>query len=114
MSGAAGAVEFGPGRTIAWRAVGDGPPLLLVNGYAATGTDWDPFFLKRLAAGHRVICPDIVGLGDSILVDGATVGGVEGMTDMVALLDGLGIERTAVVGWSMGGFVAQSLVRAPT
>jgi 3-oxoadipate enol-lactonase len=107
-----GVVEVGPGRRVAWTAIGDGPPLLLLNGYAATGVDWDPAFLGLLAAHHRVICPDNVGLGGSTLADGATVGGVEGMAaDSIALLDGLGIERAAIVGWSMGGFIAQSLVR---
>jgi pimeloyl-ACP methyl ester carboxylesterase len=92
--------------------VGDGPPLLLLNGYAATGVDWDPAFLGTLAAHHRVILPDNIGLGGSTLAAGATVGGVEGMTaDAIGLLDGLGIERVALAGWSMGGFVAQSLVR---
>jgi pimeloyl-ACP methyl ester carboxylesterase len=105
-------VEVRPGRRVAWTAVGDGPPLLLVNGYAATGLDWDPSFLGLLAARHRVICPDNVGLGRSVLAEDAEVGGVEGMTaDMIALLDALAIERTAVAGWSMGGFVAQSLAR---
>jgi pimeloyl-ACP methyl ester carboxylesterase len=114
VSGAdAGKVEVRPGREIAWRAFGDGPPLLLVNGYAATGADWDPAFLGLLAADHRVICPDNIGLGASTLAGDATVGGVEGMTaDMIALLDALEIERAAVAGWSMGGFVAQSLLRA--
>ncbi|HKZ13241.1 MAG TPA: alpha/beta hydrolase [Solirubrobacterales bacterium] len=107
-----GVVEVRPGRTIAWTAVGDGPPLLLVNGYAATGADWDPSFLGLLAARHRVICPDNAGLGNSELSDDEVVGGAEGMAaDMVALLDALEIERTAVAGWSMGGFVAQSLAR---
>ncbi|MBS1887675.1 MAG: alpha/beta hydrolase [Actinobacteria bacterium] len=107
-----GAVEVGSGRTIAWDAVGDGPPLLLVNGYAATGRDWDPMFLGRLASRFRVICPDNVGLGRSTLADGEEVGGVEGMAaDTLALLDGLGIERVAVAGWSMGGMVAQALAR---
>jgi 3-oxoadipate enol-lactonase len=65
-----------------------------------------------LAARHRVICPDNAGLGRSVLADDHAVGGVEGMAaDMLALLDVLGIERTAVVGWSMGGFIAQSLSR---
>jgi pimeloyl-ACP methyl ester carboxylesterase len=105
--------EVRPGRHIAWRVVGDGPPLLLINGYAATGGDWDPAFIGSLAANHRVFCPDNIGLGASILADDDTVGGVEGMTaDMIALLDELAIERTAIAGWSMGGFVAQSLVRA--
>ncbi|HEY2479729.1 MAG TPA: alpha/beta hydrolase [Solirubrobacterales bacterium] len=109
---AAGSVEVGPGRVIAWSAVGDGPPLLLLNGYAATGADWDPVFLGALAAHFRAICPDNVGLGSSTLLDGKGVGGVEGMTaDSIALLDGLGIERAAVAGWSMGGMIAQSLVR---
>jgi pimeloyl-ACP methyl ester carboxylesterase len=112
VSAGEGVVEVRPGRTIAWTAVGDGPPLLLLNGYAATGADWDPVFLGGLAAHFRVITPDNVGLGRSTLADGEAVGGAPGMTaDMVALLDALGIERTAVVGWSMGGFVAQSLAR---
>jgi pimeloyl-ACP methyl ester carboxylesterase len=107
-----GLVEVGPGREIAWTAVGDGPPLLLLNGYAATGADWDPAFLGALAARFRVICPDNVGLGRSTLAEGEQIGGAAGMcADSLALLDALGIERAAVVGWSMGGFVAQSLAR---
>ncbi|OJU85300.1 MAG: hypothetical protein BGO11_17345 [Solirubrobacterales bacterium 70-9] len=114
MNGAdQGTVEVRPGRTIAWTAVGDGPPLLLVNGYAATGADWDPAFLGLLAARHRVVCPDNAGLGNSELVEPEVVGGAEGMAaDMEALLDALGIERTAAAGWSMGGFVVQSLARS--
>jgi pimeloyl-ACP methyl ester carboxylesterase len=114
VSGAdAGVVEVGAGRRLAWNAYGDGPPLLLLNGYAATRLDWDPIFLGALAAECRVVCPDNIGLGDSPLPEGETVGGVEGMTsDAIGLLDGLGIERAAVAGWSMGGFVAQSLLRA--
>jgi pimeloyl-ACP methyl ester carboxylesterase len=101
-----------PGRTIAWTAVGDGPPLLLLNGYAATGADWDPVFLGGLAAHFRVITPDNVGLGRSTLAEGEAVGGAAGMTaDSIALLDALEIDGVTVVGWSMGGFVAQSLAR---
>jgi pimeloyl-ACP methyl ester carboxylesterase len=107
-----GVVEVQPGRTIAWTAVGDGPPLLLLNGYAATGADWDPVFLGGLAAHFRVITPDNVGLGRSTLAEGEAVGGAADMTtDSIALLDALGIDRVTVVGWSMGGFVAQSLAR---
>jgi pimeloyl-ACP methyl ester carboxylesterase len=107
-----GIVEIAPGRAIAWTAVGEGPPLLLLNGYAATGADWDPVFLGGLAAHFRVITPDNVGLGRSTLAKGEAVGGAAGMAaDSIALLDALGVERAAVVGWSMGGFVAQSLAR---
>jgi pimeloyl-ACP methyl ester carboxylesterase len=101
------------GRRLAWRAIGAGPDLLLINGYAATGEDWDPTFLWQLGDSHRVICPDNRGLGDSELGGGEV--SVKGMAaDLEALLDSLAIERLPVVGWSMGGFVAQSLaVRAP-
>jgi 3-oxoadipate enol-lactonase len=114
VSGAdAGVAVVAPGRDLAWRAVGDGPPLLLVNGYAATGADWDPAFIGALAAQHRVICTDNIGLGGSVLAEGEEVGGVEGMTaDTLGLLDALEIERAALAGWSMGGMVVQSLARS--
>src|SRR5689334_8602891 len=87
---------------------GSGPPLLLVNGYAATGTDWDPMLLGKLARGHTVICPDNRGTGGTPLGGGAV--SVAAMADdLAALLDRLGHERCAVAGWSMGGFAAQEL-----
>lgn len=104
------------GRQLAWRSYGEGPPLLLVNGYAATAADWDPSFLAALARSHRVICPDNRGLGRSELGDLAgeplTIDSMA--TDMEALLDALEVERLPVAGWSMGGMIAQRLaLRAP-
>jgi 3-oxoadipate enol-lactonase len=101
------------GRRLAWRAVGEGRPLLLVNGYAATGADWDPAFLAALGEAFRVVCPDNRGMGESEL--GGEELTIDGMAaDLEALLDALGIERATVVGWSMGGFLAQRLAaRAP-
>lgn len=101
------------GRRFAWRTTGAGPPLLLINGYAATGADWDPTFLAELGEAFRVICPDNRGVGDSD--PGPAKLTIDGMaTDLEALLDALEIERAVVVGWSMGGFIAQRLAaRAP-
>ena len=60
-----------------------------------------------------MICPDNIGLGGSTLAAGEAVGGVERMSaDTLGLLDALGIEGAALAGWSMGGFVVQSLARA--
>jgi pimeloyl-ACP methyl ester carboxylesterase len=88
-------------------------PLLLINGYAASAEDWDPTFLAGLEAGHQVLRPDNRGIGAAPLGDGELT--IEAMaTDMEALLDREGIERAPVVGWSMGGFVAQQLaLQAP-
>jgi pimeloyl-ACP methyl ester carboxylesterase len=101
------------GRRLAWRTVGNGPPLLLVNSYAATGGDWDPTLLMALGRSFAVICPDNRGVGESELGAGSV--SVTGMAaDLEALLDALELERVPVVGWSMGGFVAQQLAaRAP-
>ena len=89
------------------------PPLLLINGYAATGADWDPAFLAELEAGHRVLRPDNRGTGAAPAGAGElTIGAMA--ADMEALLDAEGVERLPVVGWSMGGFIAQQLaLRAP-
>ena len=98
------------GRTVAWRRLGDPalPPLLLLNGYAATSLDWDPAFLDRLGEGWDVIAPDNRGMGGSDLGEGELT--IAGMADdAIAVLDALGLERAAVAGWSMGGFVAQEL-----
>jgi pimeloyl-ACP methyl ester carboxylesterase len=102
------------GRRLAWRTVGSGPQLLLVNGYAATGTDWDPQLLLRLSQSFEVICPDNRGIGESQLGDPAALA-VDAMAeDLEQLLDALQLERVPVAGWSMGGFVAQRLaLRSP-
>ncbi|HSK48884.1 MAG TPA: alpha/beta hydrolase [Solirubrobacterales bacterium] len=102
-------IEVG-GRRFAYRIVGAGPPLLLINGYAATGGDWDPTLLTELGRSFEVICPDNRGVGGSVLgEDELAVGGMA--ADLEALLDALGLQRTPVIGWSMGGFVAQALAR---
>ncbi|HEX7279325.1 MAG TPA: alpha/beta hydrolase [Solirubrobacterales bacterium] len=99
------------GRRLSWRLVGDGPPLLLVNGYAATGADWDPGFLAGLAEGHEVICPDSRGVGESDL--GSEPLSIDAIAeDLRAVLGAKGIESCPVVGWSMGGFAAQRLAES--
>ncbi len=96
----------GPARAIAWRSAGSGPPLVLINGYAATAADWDPGFVAALGERSTVICPDNRCMGESGgRVDGLSV---EAMAaDVLALLDGLDHASVDLAGWSMGGFVAQ-------
>lgn len=90
------------------------PPLLLINGYAATAADWDPTFIAALERSFELICPDNRGVGTAPLgeLDGLTIDAMA--ADLEALLDARGIERLSVAGWSMGGFIAQALAaRAP-
>lgn len=113
MAERSGTIEL-DGRRLGWRTVGDGPPLVLLNGYAATTQDWDPTFLSALGASFEVICPDHRGMGESDAGDLAALT-IDAMAhDVLALLDARGVASAPVAGWSMGGFVAQRLVaRAP-
>ena len=97
---------------LAWSERGEGPPLLLINGYAATKDDWDPTFLDELASAFHLICPDNRGVGESELGDAGEMTAASLAGDCIELLDSLGVERAAVVGWSMGGMVAQELAAA--
>ncbi len=101
------------GRNVAWRGLGAGPPLLLVNGYAATGDDWDPSFLAALAERFELILPDNPGLGGSDPLAGTL--SIEAMAaGLLGLLEALEVEEAFVAGWSMGGYQAQVLAeRAP-
>lgn len=100
-----------PDGPVAWRATGEGAPLILINGYGGDAAGWDPGFLEHLGSHNRVICPDNRGIGATPpLPEGAGELTVERLaTDVVALMDDLGIERAAIAGWSMGGFIAQTL-----
>ncbi len=98
---------------IAWAEVGEGKPLLLLNGTGSPMAEWDPALLERLAVDRRVIVFDYPGLG----LSGAAPGPIRfaAMADWTAeLITALGLESTDVLGWSMGGFIAQQLaIRHP-
>lgn len=91
------------GIRLHYRAGGDGPPLLLLHGFTATGAWWGPL-LESLAENYTTIVPDLPGHGGS-------EGGPdpyrfdEVATDVYALMDELGIERFRAVGYSGGGIV---------
>jgi pimeloyl-ACP methyl ester carboxylesterase len=97
------------GRRLSWRSLGEGPPLLLVNGYAATAADWDPTLLDRLAASFELVCPDNRGMGGSELGDPSALTLDALADDLERVLDACGLDRAPVVAWSMGGFAAQRL-----
>ena len=89
------------------RAFGSGPPLLLIHGLGSSGDDW-AFQLPSWVQRHRLIVPDLRGCGRSDTPSGHySIAGFA--LDLIRLLDRLGIERCAVVGFSMGGAVALEL-----
>jgi pimeloyl-ACP methyl ester carboxylesterase len=65
--------------------------------------------LGALAPAHRVIALDLPGFGDSVKPVLAAYDAAFFARSVVALLDALGLERTTIVGNSMGGRVALEL-----
>jgi pimeloyl-ACP methyl ester carboxylesterase len=93
---------------VAYRVVGDGPPLVLIMGYAGTMQTWEPQFLDTLALHFRVVIFDNAGIGGTrALPSPLTVDAMANQTS--ALIDALHLGRADVLGWSMGGMIAQAL-----
>ena len=95
------------GARLAYRRIGKGRPLLVLNGFGATSADWDPSFIDGLASSHELILLNNRGIGGST-DDGQPFDIQTLAADAAGLIERLGIERASVMGWSMGGFIAQS------
>ncbi|MDT8410228.1 MAG: alpha/beta hydrolase [Wenzhouxiangellaceae bacterium] len=96
------------GRRIAYRELGEGPPLLLIHGIPTNSLMWREV-MPRLAARHRVIAPDLLNYGQSEKPEHADVS-INAQARMIAgLMDALGIRRADVVAHDIGGGVAQIL-----
>lgn len=86
---------------------GSGPPLLLVHGLMVTGEMFEPV-IEHFATRHRVIVPDLRGHGRSRGL-GPPYTAAQLASDLSRLLDHLGIDSTAMLGYSQGGAIAQQL-----
>jgi lipase len=96
-------VPGGDLRVAVWDGPSGAPVVLLIHGITSSHLAWQ-FVADRLPA-LRLIAPDLRGRGASSSVAGAA-GLAQHADDLVAVLDRLGVERTLVVGHSMGAFVA--------
>jgi pimeloyl-ACP methyl ester carboxylesterase len=97
-----------PSGKIAWRQLGSGDPLILVNGYAASSFDWDQTFLAELAQRSTLIVPDNRGIGRSE-GDPGSISIASMAEDIILLADHLDLESFNLLGWSMGGFIAETV-----
>lgn len=94
------------GRTLAFDDVGDpeGTPVVYVHGTPDSRLARHPDDRATAAAGVRLIAVDRPGAGDSDLDPHGTLASLG--EDLRWLLDSLGIERAALLGWSAGGLFA--------
>jgi pimeloyl-ACP methyl ester carboxylesterase len=89
--------------------IGDGPPVVLVHGLGANWQNWLEVIPVLVERGFRAIAFDLPGFGHSEMpAESISIPGYGMVLD--ALLDGLGVRGpAAVVGSSMGGFIAAEL-----
>jgi pimeloyl-ACP methyl ester carboxylesterase len=96
--------------TVAYRELGSGPPLVLIVGAAASMDYWPPGFVDALAAHHKVVVFDNAGVGRTSAVSAPALLSITAMASQTsALISALRLRRPAVLGWSMGGMIAQVL-----
>ncbi|PPA02586.1 alpha/beta hydrolase [Pseudomonas sp. MWU12-2312b] len=102
------------GVRFAYRDIGPaiGVPLVLFNHWGAVLDNFDPAIIDGLARTRRVITTDYRGIGGSGGTAPLTVG--EMADDAIQLIRSLGLETVDVLGFSLGGFVAQNIaLKAP-
>ena len=105
MSSAGELVEF-PDATVFVREVGSGKPLLLINGLGAHTGMWRAF--EDAMPGCRLVEFDLPGAGQSPVP--AKPVSIEQLARLAtAVMDRYGLEQADVLGYSMGGMVAQQL-----
>ncbi len=93
---------------VGYRELGSGPPLLLIMGLGGTMDNWSPSFVDALAAHHKVVVFDHAGVGKTAAISPPLT--ITRMADQTsALISALHLGPTSVLGWSMGGMIAQAL-----
>ena len=104
------------GVSLHGRSGGDpdsGSPVVLLHGHPRTHTTWHRVAPLLVAAGHRVVCPDLRGYGRSAkppsTADHAPYSKRAMAADIRALMSHLGHDRFAVVGHDRGSYVAMRL-----
>jgi len=91
------------GTTIHVRVGGQGPAVILLHGYGETGDMWVPLAID-LARDHKVIVPDLRGMGLSSKPDGGYDKKTQGR-DISGVLDALKVGKTGLITHDIGNMV---------
>ena len=98
------------GRVIRFLEAGLGRPLILLHAFPLGADMWRPQ-LERVPRGWRFIAPDLRGFAGSTLDHEPGIGMNDYASDVLGLMDALQIDRAAIGGLSMGGYVTFAIFR---
>lgn len=88
-----------------YEVIGEGSPVTLLHGFTQSGRSWREV-ISMMPAGRRWVVPDLRGHGATRVRPGAPYTMEACTDDLVRLWDSLGIARSHLVGYSMGGRLA--------
>lgn len=97
------------GVPIAYTVLGTGAPVVLLHGFTETAASWQEagYVDRFLRAGWQMVLIDCRGHGGSGKPhNAAAYGGDKRASDVIAVLNALGIHTADLVGYSMGGLIA--------
>jgi 3-oxoadipate enol-lactonase len=94
---------------LAYERRGQGRPLVLLHGFPLDHHLWDDV-APLLEDSFDIIVPDLRGFGNSTMIESA-LSMDDYASDIASLLDHLNIQKAAIVGHSMGGYVALAFAR---
>ncbi len=95
---------------LAYYLKGQGDPMILIMGYAATMSAWDPALLGELARNNQLIIFDNRGAGFSTDTKENNTTIPQMADDAAGLVKALGFKKVNVFSWSMGARIGQQLV----
>lgn len=93
------------GRNFAWRASGNGAPLILIHGWGNSSTIFTE--LMTQLSGCHCLAPDLPGYGASAAAERVDLAAL--CDDFISWFDTIGLESATLLGWSLGGMLAQGL-----
>ena len=101
-------IETAEGELTHYHDLGEGTPILFLHGSGTGVTAAANWWLNlpQLSEHGRCIAIDSIGYGQTIAADNVEYGIKEWVRHAVRVLDALGIEKTWIVGNSLGGWLA--------
>jgi 2-succinyl-6-hydroxy-2,4-cyclohexadiene-1-carboxylate synthase len=95
----------GKGVRLNYFVAGEGTPVTLLHGFTQSGRSWNEL-ISKMPEGWMWIVPDLRGHGATQTLNGAPCSMDSCTADLEMLWDQIGVERTHLAGYSMGGRLA--------
>ena len=94
---------------IYYEIYGEGYPFILIRGLSSSLDSWPPYSIKQFSKHFKTILFDNRGAGKTDVPDGKYSAKMKAV-DAIGLMDAMRIENAYVLGFSMGGCIAQEMV----